>query len=102
MPSYARPSMSPINETNKFLMNQTFAAQDGSTSGRDDATRRDSIFPSDDGGDEQHTQTPFEPFQFKSDYKPKTKAKDDVKRPTGIDNIMRGPAVHNPNLNRTF
>ena len=102
MPSYARPSMSPINETNKFLMNQTFAAQDGSTSGRDDATRRDSIFPSDDGGDEQHTQTPFEPFQFKSDYKPRTKAKDDVKRPTGIDNIMRSPAVHNPNLNRTF
>ena len=69
MPSYTmRPEMSPISETNKFLMS-TAAAQDGSTSGYDDATRRDSIFPSEiDGGEDQQTQTAFEPFQTNLDY----------------------------------
>ena len=104
MPKYTmQPEMSPIHETNKFLVNSTFAAQDGSISGRDDATRRDSIFPSEiDGGEEQHTQTPFGPFD--TDYKTsaRDKPKTKTKRPAGIENILRGPAVHKPNLNRTF
>ena len=94
MPSYVTGAeMSPINETSKFLVNQTFAAQDGSISGRDDATRRDSIFPSEDGGEDN----PFITVP-QSTFHSKTK----TKRPTGIENILRGPAVLKPNLNRTF
>ena len=112
MPSYPlRPEMSPIEETNKYLMNQTAAAQDGSMTGRDDATRRDSIFPSEiDGGEYQHTQTAFETLQ--SDHKTraipqqsfhfKDKPKDKTKRPAGIEDILQGPEIHRPNLNRTF
>ena len=95
----------------------------------DDTTRRNSIYRSDidiEGDDlNQQTQTAFEPFNTTNEYFNATngafnknnlevkaipqknyqfndKAYEKIKRPVGIDHILRSPSVRRPSLNKTF
>jgi len=83
----------------------------------DEATRRDSIFPSDLDGEDQQTQTFFEPFKTDNNFNRRDSIKEAKKnnmktippkafqfidgdalthRPTGIEHILRSPKASLP------